>query len=240
MEHNFQVTDKVGEVVTRFPKSSEILKEYKIDFCCGGHRSLADAAKEAHADENEVVTKLNSLYKETKSNIEQDRDFTRMSYNRLIDYIVNTHHTYMHQVLPELSELTTKILRVHGPGHDYLKQVHKLFHTLKMDIEQHLIKEEEELFPLIIAYQKNPSDELLAKIIKLSDELDEEHTGAGDILKELRKVTEDYCLPKDACKTFTRTYEILAEMESDLFQHIHLENNILFPRLKNEQGAHTH
>jgi regulator of cell morphogenesis and NO signaling len=144
---------------------------------------------------------------------------------------VETHNSFTTRILPEISEFATKILRVHGSNHKELFRIHKLFHSLKMDLEQHLIKEEEILFPLIKEYDINPSDQLLAKIQDTVRETEEEHTAAGDILKELREITNDYNLPVDACGSYRLTYEKLTELESDLFQHIHLENNILFHRL---------
>jgi regulator of cell morphogenesis and NO signaling len=149
----------------------------------------------------------------------------------LIDHIVATHHSYLNRALPELSDLTTTILRVHGQKHPDLFRVHKLFHNLKLELEQHLIKEETLLFPMIKEYETGRSEAHLKKISLVVREIEEEHEAAGDILKELRSVTEDYILPGDGCATYGKTLKGLQELESDLFQHIHLENNILFTRL---------
>jgi len=118
--------------------------------------------------------------------------------------------------------------------------VHKLFHTLKTELEQHLIKEEEILFPMIKRYEAEPSDDLYKNMKETTAETEEEHEAAGDILKELREITAEYTVPQDGCGTYRRTFEILEELEADLFQHIHLENNILFHRLGiglNEAGS---
>lgn len=155
-----------------------------------------------------------------------------MSHSELIDYIVSTHHVFVKRILPELSELTTKILRVHGPSHSDLFKVHKLFHNLKTELEQHLIKEEEILFPMIKEYDEKSSAELLDRINTVMKETEDEHETAGGVLKELRKVTQEYNVPEDGCITYCKTFDKLQELEADLFQHIHLENNILFPRLK--------
>jgi len=153
-----------------------------------------------------------------------------MKSSELIDYIVITHHGFLKRTLPEVSELTAKILRVHGPNHSELFKVHKLFNNLKTELEQHLIKEEEILFPLLKEYEGSTSAELPERISKVMKELEEEHEGAGGVLKELRKITQDYKVPEDGCSTFGLTYNKIQELESDLFQHIHLENNILFKR----------
>lgn len=233
METIFTASDKLGDIVSKLPKASEIFKQYNIDFCCGGQRPLAAAIQEQKLNEGEILAALEQAYQEAES-VKQDtaKDWRQTSYSELIDHIVNTHHAYLNQELPRLSENVTKILRVHGVHHGaVLSKVHKLFHSLKMDLEQHLIKEEEILFPLIKEYEKNPTDSLLPKIRETIQDIENEHTAAGDILKEIRSITEQYVTPADACTTFRSTYQRLEELESDLFQHIHLENNILFPRL---------
>jgi iron-sulfur cluster repair protein YtfE (RIC family) len=136
------------------------------------------------------------------------------------------------RILPELSEYVAKILRAHGANHNELFNVHKLFHTAKADLEQHLIKEEEILFPLIKDYDKAPTKDRLETIRKTLGETEAEHDAVGKILKEIRRITRDYSIPEDACTTFVKTYQRLQELESDLFQHIHLENNILFRNLQ--------
>lgn len=223
-------TQKLGDIVAILPKASEVFKIYHIDFCCGGNRPLSEAIEEQHLNGDEVLQKLNEVYVESSNYVNQT-DFKAMSRSELIDYIVNTHHVYVKKELPELSELTTKILRVHGLQHEELFQVHKLFHQLKTELDQHLIKEEELLFPLIKEYDKAPTSERLLRINKVMNETESEHETAGDIIKELRKITSEYVIPEDVCTSYNLTYHKLQEFESDLFQHIHLENNILFKQL---------
>ena len=221
----------------RISQGSGDFKEHRIDFCCGGDKLLTVAVKELNLNEATVVEKLNQAYtvlvKDKQENV--DVDWRQQSFTQLIDHIVSTHHLYLYQELPQISELTNKILRVHGANHSELAKVHKLFHMLKMELEQHLIKEEEILFPLIKGYEKNPSAQSLEKIKNVTNEIEAEHEQAGDIVKELRKITNQFQYPDDACTSFKLAYQKLEEMESDLFQHIHLENNILHPRL---QGKH--
>jgi regulator of cell morphogenesis and NO signaling len=226
----FHSSQKIGEIVTKFPKAGEVFKEYKIDFCCGGDRPLLTAIKEQNLNEPEILDKINRLYEEAKSINVEDKNWEEAPFGELIDYVVNTHHAYLNVELPRISELTTKILRVHGGGHEELATVYRLFHSLKMELEQHLIKEETIEFPLIKEYEKNKSEDILNKAVKIVEELESEHTAAGDIIKELRKVTNDYLVPDDGCNSYRLTYAKLEELEADLFKHIHLENNILFPR----------
>ena len=225
----FNASQKIGEIVSILPKASEVFKKYKIDFCCGGHRPLSEAIMENSLSEVEILSQLNEAYEEAIKHNDQT-DFRKMSSVELIDYIVNTHHSYLNINLPEISDLTATILRVHGANHNILFKVHKLFHSLKTELEQHLIKEEVVLFPLMKEYYAKPSEELYNQIISVMKETEDEHDGAGDILKELREITEDYKVPEDGCGTYHRTFDKLQELEADLFQHIHLENNILFKK----------
>ncbi|MDF2541406.1 MAG: ric [Herbinix sp.] len=220
----------IGEIVTMIPKASDVFKHYRIDFCCGGHRTLLDAIKEQSINQQEIMDQLEKAYEETLK-YQNQKDFANMPSGDLIDYIVNTHHIYVKRVLPEISELTTTIMRVHGPNHKELFDVHKLFHNLKTELDQHLLKEEVILFPMMKEYEKHKSDEILNQIIQVTTETENEHDAAGDMIKSLRKITDDYQIPQDGCGTFVRAYELLEELEQDLFQHIHLENNILFKRL---------
>lgn len=231
MNKAFKSSDKIGDIVVNFPKAMDVFRRHGIDFCCGGNRPLIDAIKEDNLNEEEVLKDLHDEYEKIDSLIKEEVDWLNISYNDLIDYIVNKHHRFLNEELPIVSELTTKILRVHGENHPELSKVYKLFHNLKMELEEHLIKEEEIVFPLIKKYENEGSKEALDKAIKIIEELETEHTGAGDILKELRKITHNYEVPKDGCNTFKYTYDKLQEIELDLFNHIHLENNIMFPRL---------
>ncbi|ERI91686.1 iron-sulfur cluster repair di-iron protein [Clostridiales bacterium oral taxon 876 str. F0540] len=227
----FHSSQKLGEIVTKFPKAADVFKEYRIDFCCGGDRTLLTAIKEQDLSEPEILDKINNLYEDFKNVKTEDKDWTKAPLGELVDHIVNVHHAYLNAELPRISELTTKILRVHGEHHPELSMVHKLFHTVKMDFESHTIKEETVQYPAIKEYEKNKTKEALRKAIRLNQELSDEHTNVGNILKELREVTNDYEVPADGCNTYRLTYAKLQELEAETFQHIHLENNILFPRL---------
>lgn len=230
--NKFNSNQKIGDIVTKFPKVADIFKEYKIDFCCGGDRTLITAIKEQGVNETELLEIINDFYEKLKNNIySKDRNWVEAPLDELVDQIVNVHHAYLYENLPKISELTTKILRVHGEKHPELSRVHKLFHTIKMELEAHLIEEETIQYPAINAYLRSNSEADLDKAINIINQLQDEHIGAGNILKELREITNDYDLPSNACTTYRLTYFKLQEMESDIFQHIHLESNILFPRL---------
>lgn len=234
----FNSSQNIGEIVAEFPKAADIFKEYKIDFCCGGNRPLVTAIKERGLNENEILGKVNSLYETFANKMDKaSKNWQEAGTAELIDQIINKHHAYLWAELPQISKMATLILRVHGAHHPELSKVHKLFHTLKAELELHLSKEETIQYPAIKKYLKSNAEADLKEAVKIIDELEEEHTGAGNILKELRKVTNDYEIPDDVCETFEATYAKLQEMENGLFQHIHLENNILFPRLLGLKNA---
>lgn len=235
MEAVFHISDNVGDIVTRLPKADEVFKQYRIDFCCGGNRPLKEVIAEKGINEAEILQKLNDMYEQAQSRNNDNTDWQTVAYSELIDHVVNRHHAYLYSELPQLSTYVSKVYRVHGSNHPELNDVFKLFHALKTEVEQHIIKEEAEIFPLIKEYEQEPDAAKLKHVNQVIETLEQEHEQSGNLLKQLRKVTDDYNLPPDACNTYTLTYQKLEALEGDLFRHIHLENNILFPRLANER-----
>jgi regulator of cell morphogenesis and NO signaling len=227
----FNSSQSIGEIVVKFPKAAEIFKENRIDFCCGGNRPLIEAIKELGLDEEMIMNEINSQYENYEASA-QDKDWTTAPLDELVEHILNKHHAYLWDEMPKIAKLAMTIMKVHGEHHPELIKVHKLFRTVQMELEEHLTKEETLQYPAINRFLETNSKEDLEKAVNIIDELEKEHTNAGDILKELREITKDYLIPDDVCGTFELTYQKLQEMESDLFQHIHLENNILFPRLR--------
>ncbi|WP_335869846.1 iron-sulfur cluster repair di-iron protein [Bacillus sp. 2205SS5-2] len=220
----------VAEIVTKFPKASDLFKTYRIDFCCGGNRPLIEAIQEKNLSVGEVLGKLNELYQQMFALSEATIDWEHSSSRELIEYIIQKHHAYLNEELPLLSPYITKVHRVHGATHPHLVTIHKLFYELKAELEQHTSKEETIDFPLILEFEENPTEQNRQKLLAVVQELEHEHTTAGTILKQMREITNDYTPPAGACGTYRLAYQRLEALESDLFQHIHLENNILFPR----------
>lgn len=237
MSKSFQSSETVGQIVTAFPGASNLFKAYGIDFCCGGGQSLSKALSQKNIGEEAFIEQLNLAFAEANKRKDLSTDWREHSSNQLIDHIVGTHHAYLQQELPVLGEFVTKIMRVHGAEHNELAKLHKLYHQLKMELEQHLIAEEEAVFPLIKELENNPSAALAEKTANAITELEADHSGVGDLLREMRSVTNDYDLPASACRTYTLAFQKLQDLESDLFQHIHLENNILFKRVNVETQA---
>lgn len=224
----FDLNQKIGDIVAEQPEAMNVFKRHKIDFCCGGDRPLAEAIREQNLNPDQILQELAGLQPKAENDV---LNFREMGAGELADYIVRTHHAFLDKILPELSELSTKILRVHCKRHgDTLFKLHSLVHQLKTALEQHLIKEEAFLFPMLKEYERDPSEPLRRDIERYANETETEHDDAGKILKEMRKLTDEYRAPSDACATYRLTFKRLEELESDLFQHIHLENNILLKR----------
>lgn len=228
----FTESDRVGDIVSQFPQARDVFKRYGIDFCCGGNRLLQDATRNLGVDVRQVMNDLDLLRDESIVSDEHKVDWSKESLQQLVDHIVTVHHAYLQKTLPILGELVTKVFRVHGLNHAELTEVHRLFHSLKLEFEQHLIKEETLVFPRIVEFSAMRSQFALNAALEAIEELETEHDLCGGLLKEIRAVTQGYLVPSDACGTYDYTFSKLTELESDTFIHIHLENNILFPRLR--------
>lgn len=211
----------IGGVVAELPQAASIFNKYGIDYCCGGNRRLYDVINEQKMDEKAIYEDLEKALTERKNGYANQGDFTAMEPSALSTYIEDTHHSYLRRSLPETAEILNVVLRAHGKNHTELFHVYRLFGTLKTDLEQHLLKEETMLFPALA------ETGVKEEILELTTDIINEHVAAGDILSELRNITNNYQVPSDACPTFERAYEMLEELEQDLHQHIHLENNIL-------------
>lgn len=217
-------TMSVGEIVTAIPQAMEYFTTVHIDYCCGGYQKLAKVIEELGLDEKEVYTHLDTL----SSNMQSIKKYTQMNVIELCEYIVNTHHVYLRKVLPRIEEYSNAVMRAHGIRHPELFTLGKLIGQLHADLQQHLIKEEEILFPLLKKNAKVEAQTLSTIIIT-------EHEEAGVILEKIRELTNQYLLPDDACKTYSKLFDSLQEMENDLHTHIHLENNILLKKFDNRK-----
>ncbi|MDK0872943.1 iron-sulfur cluster repair di-iron protein [Clostridium perfringens] len=231
MEKLIRKDYSLGEVVTVYPAVVKKFNDMELDYCCGGSKSLEVALKEKGVDVDKFVEDLNKEFKEFKFENSQYVDWREKSSEELISHIVETHHGETFRLLKEIDPLMVKVFRVHF-SHDpeLLMKVHSLFGKLKCELEEHLLKEENILFPLMIKYDQAKDKEEKKEIEEDIRIIVNEHEAAGDILKELAEVTDDYKVPEWGCISFKLLYDYLHDLEKDLFIHIHKENNILFPR----------
>ncbi|WP_379131847.1 iron-sulfur cluster repair di-iron protein [Paenibacillus sp. sgz500958] len=219
----------VRDIVLQFPKSADYFKANKIDFCCGGAKPLGEAIIERGLEQDAVLSDLYKLLEEYPV-LEEEMVWNSAPSAELINHIVNKHHRYLREELPLIGQNVTKVFRVHGEDSPHLAELYKLFHLLKEELLEHTAKEEETEFPKILNYMASPSEEALADLRAGLTDLEGEHDAAGDILKQIRKITDDFTPPAHACTTYRLTYARLEELEGMTFEHVHLENNILFPR----------
>ncbi|HLO03430.1 MAG TPA: iron-sulfur cluster repair di-iron protein [Symbiobacteriaceae bacterium] len=236
MSNQFTPEQSIGEIVAEFQGASNLFKKYAVDFCCGGGRSLNQALAQKGIDVQVFLTELEAAYAaEQTRTAKPTTDWRVAPIPKLITRIVRVHHDYLRSELPALSAFTTKIANVHGSRHAELVELAKLFHELKAEMEEHMVKEEGTDFPAIQAWAESGDEADRAKAVAILDALEAEHDHAGRLLERMREITDGYALPADACRTYTLTFEKLAALEDDMFNHVHLENNILFNRVRNAQ-----
>ena len=216
----------VGEIVTNDFRTATIFKNAGIDFCCGGKQTLSEACSNKNIDQQELEKELSGL---------TDHGFPSHNFKDwdpafLSDYIVNTHHKFVMKHLPELLFYTDKIANVHGNNHSELVEVAKIFEEINKELRQHLKNEEEVLFPAIKETLNQPSAKSKETIKSEIERMFGEHDFAGGAMEKINRLTGNYRIPEDACKTYEVTLKLLQQFEDDLHVHVHLENNILFPK----------
>lgn len=226
-------TQKVGALVADDFRTAEIFRKYKIDFCCGGGVSIAEACKKKAIPLEKVLQELTEIRREMNTS----ENYNAWSLHLLADYIVQTHHEYVKNKLPEISFYANKVAHVHGANHPELHQLFALFSEIHAEMIDHMKKEELILFPFIKELEnaslnaetmlkkpafgtvKNPVAMMIA-----------EHESAGGIMEEIQKISNNFTPPVDACTTYRVYFQNLSAFQNDLHKHVHLENNILFPK----------
>jgi regulator of cell morphogenesis and NO signaling len=227
MEHIINIKRSLGEIVADDFRTAEVFKEVGIDFCCGGKKTLEQACTEKKLEVTSVVKKLENL-QTLPSNPGQNYKDWPLDF--LADYIVNTHHKYVFKTLPELVLYTKKIANVHGSNHPELTEVAELFDKINTELLQHLKNEEEILFPAIKEALKSSSKKAQETIFSEITRMSGEHEFAGGAMDKINEITKGYLVPADGCNTYLVTFKLLHQFEDDLHIHVHLENNILFPK----------
>ncbi|SDM51466.1 regulator of cell morphogenesis and NO signaling [Fictibacillus solisalsi] len=231
MKSVFDPTVETRKVVMKCPRAGDLLKNYRIDYVQNGSKPIGEAINERSLNSIDVMNELNTLYEKNRDNQRGMTKWEKQKVNALIQYIIDAHHSYLYMVLPKLQSMITTIFNKHVGTHPELSHVHYLFSILKIELEQHILIEEELIFPKILAYEKKPTLNALIDIKEFVEDLKREHEHISQFLKDMREFTNDYKAPDDACETYRLAYVKLDELESDLFQHLHLENNLLFPRV---------
>ena len=213
----------LGELVAANPAAARTLDRLGLDYCCHGERTVADACADAGLDPAAVAAELDALP------VEGDRTWTELDASALAEHIVATHHRYLHEELPLLDELAAKVLSVHGQNHPELVRVRGLVLAIRADLEPHLRKEEQVLFPAIAAAASGQREFPFGTVEQPIRVMLAEHDRAGELLAGLRAATSGYAVPDDACASYRSLYERLEALEADIHLHVHKENHALFP-----------
>ena len=225
----------VREVALQLPESTRLFEKFKIDYCCGGNQPLAQACASAGVDVDNVMEMLAEVTQST-SPADAVLDFQKVSLTELITHIVDTHHVFTKAEIDRLQSLADKVLAAHGGNHPELVHLDELISRLGADLKPHMFKEEQILFPYIVAMTEAADRNRPVPFAPFGTVnnpirmMMREHDTAGEILRELRALTSDYKVPADACISYRTLYQALENFEKDLHQHIHLENNVLFPK----------
>jgi len=226
---SFKLTDTVGSIVTQRPALSRVFEQAGIDYCCGGKIPLAEACQKKGLDPQQMLAQLEAAAAVV---VGGGLDAGKMTLTQLADHIETTHHAYLKTELPRLEAMTTKVATVHGEHDPRLRQVNEVFLALQQEMSSHMYKEEQILFPMI--RQLNASENVPAfqcgSVANPIRVMEMEHDQAGGALAKMRELTDGFNPPDWACNTYRAMLDALAHLERDLHQHVHKENNILFPR----------
>lgn len=223
----------IGELVAQDYRAASVFKKYSIDFCCQGNKTISDACEKKHIATDSV---LNDLTAALQSKENGATDYQNWPLDLLADYIEKRHHRYVEEKTQEIKPYLDKITRVHGGRHPELEEINQLFNDSAGELAMHMKKEELMLFPYVRkigkAHHENttvtpPAFGTIQNPVQM---MMSEHLTEGDRFRRIAELSDDYTPPADACNTFRVTYALLKEFEADLHLHIHLENNILFPR----------
>jgi regulator of cell morphogenesis and NO signaling len=216
-----QADTPVGKIASEHPIATRVFARHEIDFCCGGGRPISEICE---AKGLETAAILDEIETELSGADTSPARWIDAPLPELIDHIVSTYHRALDEELPRLEFMARKVLRVHGDkAPEVLPALVSTLLDLKAELEQHMIKEEEILFPMILSGQGSTASAPISV-------MEHEHESAGAALRRLRELTDDYRVPEGACNTWQALWHGLAALEEDMHQHIHLENNILFPR----------
>lgn len=239
------INDKtiIGELVATDYRIADVFSKFNIDYCCQGHRTIEAACAENQLNTGLVIGELQNRANES---LDSETKYDEWPVDLLADYVVQKHHKYVENSIPVLKQNLLKLCDVHGKNHPELFKVTEAFNALADDLVVHMKKEELMLFPFIKKLKiSKENDESMPSAVFNSVEnpiqmMQHDHSFEGDLIQSLKQLTNDYSTPSDACTTYKVTYAKLKEFQNDMFLHIHLENNIMFPKaLELEKSFHA-
>lgn len=238
--NKYQAEQTVGTIVASRPALSRVFEQHGIDYCCGGKKTLRQACAEKSLDEQAILKELTNHH--ASANDESFVDAAAMSLTDLANHIEQTHHAYLRSEFPRLLHLTSKVASVHGDKDERLGALRDTVAALVNELSSHLMKEELILFPIVRRLDSSdmPIASHCGTIANPIRQMEHEHHNAGDALAKLRSLTDDYTPPEGACNTYRAMLDALAYFERDMHQHIHKEENVLFPRALERENKLVH
>ncbi len=225
---------QVGQIVANNPKAAEVFIRLNVDFCCGGKKNFIEVCQKQGVDPHDVWGEIETISQGSRPSL----DFRNFEVDFLIDYITQVHHAYLYKNLPEIRFFVEKVSTKHGEKYVYLDELSALYPELENDLLSHLPKEENILFPygkaLLTALKTNQpiAQPFFGTVLNPISLMHQEHERAGEILHRIREITNNYTPADDACNSHRVMLLKLSELDADLIQHIHIENNILFPKIE--------
>jgi regulator of cell morphogenesis and NO signaling len=238
------MTEKtLRDLVLEMPAATRIFEKLGIDYCCGGNRTLDQACQAANVPLDEVMDSLDVADLTARAG-SQDRDWQTEPLSELIEHIKSTHHRYVREETARLGPLFGKVCSVHGINHPELASLRATFDGLAQELATHLLKEEMVLFPYMVRLEEAVMEQEpvvpppFGSVRNPVAMMMHEHDDAGNALRAMRRQSNGYTAPPDACVSYQTLFKALADFEADLHQHFHLENNILFPRAIEMERAH--
>ena len=233
LQANYTLNTTIGEIVAADYRTAKVFETHGIDFCCGGKVALSAVCQEMAINTDTLLREIEAI---KSGQVDRSQNYTSWELPFLVDYIVNTHHAYLKENDVKIASYTRKIAEVHGVHHPEVLEIATIFQKITADMAAHLLEEEEVFFPAVKradaarkagkASLKEDCDVITESLAKLG----REHEEIGDAIHTIRHLSKNYAIPKDTCNTFLITYQMLKEFEDDLHKHVHLENNILFPK----------
>lgn len=225
---------RVGDAVASDFRAAAVFQRFGIDFCCGGRRSIADACRGAGVDQDAILAALEALRPEEASK----DDVAGWPIDRLVAQVLETHHVYIRESIPVISRYLEKLVSVHGAKHPELNRIENAFQQVSRDLAPHLMKEEHVLFPYIAellewasSKDEQPRSSPFGSVGNPIRMMEREHEEVGKEMRLIRELTSDFTPPEDGCTTYRVCFSELLRFEQDLHRHVHLENNVLFPKV---------
>ena len=237
---NFSGKTKVKEIALANPGARQVLETAGVDYCCGGGKSLHEACTGAGVSEQELLKRLRELSQQANA---EDANWVAAPLAELTRHIREKHHRYVREAIARIRPLLEKVKARHGENHREIAEIERLFLEVGREMIMHMQKEEQILFPYIDAVELSAKSNgaleppFFQTVQNPIYAMMKEHDAAGDLVKQIRQASANYQVPADACTSYTALYQDLRDFEADLHQHVHLENNILFPRAVELEAA---